>query len=80
MTCYARVADNGEVVLPAELARLIGLKPGDQLSMDADGTNIILKTYADIVRDGQRAFRATITRPFTVEEFMTERRAQAASE
>lgn len=80
MKHFGRVQDNGEVVLPASLARLIGLKPGDDITLEQDGTNIVVKTYAEIVREGQRAFRALITHPFTVDDFLADRRAEAADE
>ena len=80
MTHYARVTEEGEIVVPADLPRSIGVKPGEDLVMDAEGSSITLKTYGDIVREGQQAYRATIKRPFTVDEFIAERRAEAASE
>lgn len=80
MTCFARVTENGEIIVPAELARSLGLVPGERLIMDADGSNIVVKTYADVVREGQRAYRATIKRPFTVDEFIADRRAEAATD
>lgn len=80
MTRYARVTETGEIVVPAELARLIGVAPGDVVTMDAEGQDIVLKTYADIVREGQQAYRATIKRRFTVDQFLSERRAEAASD
>ena len=77
MTYPARVAADGALTIPAELARSIGLAPGDRLTMDADGTSIIVRTYGDIMREGQAAFRATIERPFTLDGFIQERRAAA---
>jgi hypothetical protein len=39
---------------------------------------IVLKTFNDVVEAGQLAFRATIKRPFTVDDFIADRRAEAA--
>lgn len=77
MTYHAHVSDDGMFVVPAELTRAIGLAPGDRLTLDANGSSIIVKTYADIVREGQDAYRATIKRPFTVDDFLAERHAEA---
>ncbi|WP_293874771.1 MULTISPECIES: AbrB-like transcriptional regulator [unclassified Sphingomonas] len=78
MTYHARVADNGEMVLPADVARAMGLKPGDRFRIDQDGLRIVLETDADVIAAGQRAFRATIRRPFDVDDFIADRRADAA--
>ena len=80
MTYHARVTESGEVVVPAGLAGALGLRPGDRLSMDAEGACIVVKTQSDLVRVGQEAFRVTIKRPFTVDEFIADRRAEAAQE
>jgi len=80
MTHHARVTDDGQLVVPAELARELGLKPGDSIRLDRDGSNIVGKTYADVIRAGQLAFRATIKRPFSVDDFIADRRAEAAEE
>lgn len=80
MTYHARVADNGELVLPADVARAIGLNPGDFLRIDKRGSQLVLETDADVIAASQRTFRATITRPFTVDDFLADRRAEAARE
>lgn len=80
MTSFARVTEAGEIIVPAEMARSLGLVPGEMLIMDADGSNIVVKTYADVVREGQRAYRATIKRSFTVDEFLADRRTEAAAD
>jgi AbrB family transcriptional regulator (stage V sporulation protein T) len=78
MTYQARVADNGEMVLPADVARAMGLKPGDRFRIDQQGSHIVLETDDDVIAAGQRAFRATIKRPFSVDDFIADRRADAA--
>jgi len=75
---YAQVADNGELVLPAAVARAMGLNPGDHLRIDQEGQQITLATDDDVIRAGQRAFTATIERPFSVDDFLADRRAEAA--
>lgn len=78
MTYHARVADSGEVVLPAAVARALGLDPGDHLRIDRQGSQIVLASNADVIAAGQQAFRATIARPSTVDDFIADRRAEAA--
>lgn len=78
MTYHARVADNGELILPADIARAIGFMPGDHFQIDRQGQAIILKNEDDVIAAGQAAFRATIKRPFTVDDFIADRRAEAA--
>ena len=80
MTYHARVAENGELVLPADVARAIGLRPGDRYRIDQKGAQIVLQTDGDIVEAGQRAFQATIQRRFTVDDFIADRRADAENE
>lgn len=78
MIAYATVADNGELVLPAAVARALGLSPGVRLRLDQNGQQITLATDDDVIRAGQRAFRATIKRPFSVDDFLADRHAEGA--
>jgi AbrB family looped-hinge helix DNA binding protein len=78
MTYHARVTDSGEVVLPAGLARALGLQPGDQLRIEQHGGQIVLETEADAITAIQRVFRGSLKQPFTVDEFIADRRRDAA--
>ena len=78
MTYHGRVTKNGEVVLPAGVARALGLLPGDCVLIDHSGSQVVLKTDEDIIAAGQREFAATIKRPFTLDDFIADRRADAA--
>lgn len=80
MTYQSRVTDGGEFVIPAAMAQELGLKPGEPISLDRDGSSIVVTSYADVIRDGQRDFRAGLRHSFTVDEFLTDRRAEAASD
>ena len=79
MTYHAKVIAGGKIVIPAELRRQLGIKDGDALvvAKQADGT-LTLRTHSQVIADGQRAFRKTLKRPFTVDEFIADRRAEAA--
>lgn len=78
MMHQARVTDTGEIVLPADVAAELGLHPGDRFRIDRREGAIVLMNDADVVAAGQRAFRATIARPFSVDDFLADRRADAA--
>lgn len=80
MTYHARVTPDGEVIVPAEMVRALGLAPGDKITLDQDGQAIVLKTVGDIVREGQLAYRAMIKRPFSLDDFIADRRAEAERE
>jgi AbrB family looped-hinge helix DNA binding protein len=78
MTYPAKVIAGGKIVIPAELRRALGIQDGDVLVVDqaSDGT-LSIKTHAQIVKDGQREFRAMLKRPFTVDDFIADKRAEA---
>jgi AbrB family looped-hinge helix DNA binding protein len=77
MTYFARVTERGEIVLPADVAQAIGLNPGDRFRIDQQGLDILLQTDGDVVASGRQAYMATIKRPFTVDDFLADRRADA---
>lgn len=80
MTYHARVDESGEAVLPAALTRQLGLAPGDVLMVDSEDGKLIVRTYQDIVREGQDRFCAMIQPGYTgslVDELLADRRAEA---
>lgn len=81
MTYQAKVITGGKIVIPAELRRELGIKDGDSLvvARGADG-GISVRTYAQVVRDGQRKFRAMVGDDYSVEQFLSERRADWGEE
>lgn len=80
MTYHGRMIQGGKVVIPAELRRELGLKAGDSVVFAREGDSVVIKTYAQVVRETQQSFRAMIKHPFTVDDFIAERRAEAARE
>ncbi len=80
MTYHAKIIAGGKVVIPAELRRQLGVKTGDDVVFEIEDGKIVLKTYAQVVREVQAAFRSMIKTPFTVDEFLAERRAEAERE
>nr|WP_213980204.1 AbrB/MazE/SpoVT family DNA-binding domain-containing protein [Sphingomonas sp. dw_22] len=83
MTYHAKVIAGGKIVIPAELRRELDIKDGDSLVIERDDQgNLVLKTYAQVVREVQAAFRAMVG-PYEgslVDELIAERRREAAME
>ena len=84
MTYRAKVITGGKVVIPAELRRELGIKDGDSLLFErGENGSLELKTYGQVVKEVQSAFRAM--RPAghsgsVVDELIAERREAAAKE
>ena len=76
MTYHAKVIAGGKIVIPAELRRELGISDGDSLVIErASDGGFTIKTYAQVIREGQRAFRAMVGDDYTVDQFIAERRA-----
>ena len=81
MTYQAKMIDGGKIVIPAELRRELGLKTGDMVAIDRDNMGaLVLKPFSQVVREVQARVKASITQPFTVDDFIAERRAEAERE
>ena len=82
MTYHAKLIKGGKIVIPAELRREFGFKDGDTLVFESEGGRLILKTYAQVVRDVQAEFKAMVPagNRSMVDELLAERRAEAARE
>lgn len=83
MTYHARVAENGEIVLPAEVTREFGLVPGDALVVEREGSAFVVKSYLQIVKETQIAFSAMLPVDYCgslADELIADRRAEAALE
>lgn len=83
MTYQMRVAEDGRLIAPDELARELDLKPGDSLTIDREDGKLVLKTYLQVVREVQARVRALLPADYTgslVDELIAERRAEARRE
>lgn len=82
MTYDAKVISGGKVVIPAELRRKMGLSAGDVLIFEEDEQGrIVLKTYAQVVREIQEEFRGLVPPGVSVvDELIADRRREAAME
>lgn len=80
MTYSARIIAGGKIVIPAAVRRELGLHDGDMVQIERDGDHVIVKSFAEVIREGQRVFRETIKQPFTVDDYLAERAVDAARE
>lgn len=80
MTYSAKLIKGGKIVIPAELRRELGFNEGDRLVFEREGDSLVIKTRAQVLREVQEAFKQYVKHPFTVDEFLAERRAEAARE
>lgn len=82
MSYHAKVSEGGKIVLPAEVRRELGLKPGDTLVIDREDGKLVLKSYGQIVREVQQRFREAIG-PYegsVVDSLIADRRVEAVRE
>jgi AbrB family transcriptional regulator, stage V sporulation protein T len=80
MSYHAKLIKGGKIVIPAQLRRELGFKEGERLVIERDGTGMVVRSYAVVVRDIQRQVRAMIKTPFTVDDFLAEKYAEAERE
>ena len=81
MTHSAKIVEGGKIVIPADVRKQLGVVDGDSIIFEKrdDGT-VLMRSHIDVVRDIQRSVRAKIKVPFTVDDFIAERRAEADRE
>lgn len=82
MTYSAKIIKGGKIVIPAKLRRELGFAEGDRVVFEREGNSLVIKSYHQVVREVQAAFR-----PFKpqdgssiVEELIAERRQEAQRE
>lgn len=80
MSYHAKLIKGGKIVIPAELRRDLNLMDGDTLVVERDGNTIVIKPGRQVLREIQAKVKALIKEPFTVDDFIAERRAEAARE
>lgn len=80
MSYHAKLIKGGKVVIPAELRREFGFNDGDSLVFERDGDQLVLKSYQQVIREIQARVKELIKVPFTVDDFIAEKRAEAERE
>ncbi|AOF97024.1 AbrB/MazE/SpoVT family DNA-binding domain-containing protein [Sphingobium sp. RAC03] len=80
MTYSGKMISGGKAVIPAELRRQLGFKDGDRIIFERQGSGILVKSYDQVLREVQADLKALIKKPFTVDDFLAERRTEAHRE
>lgn len=82
MASWARINQQGRIVIPAECRAAAGLKPGDELLIEAVGEGELrLRTREQAIREAQAIVaRYAPKGRDLVQELIDERRAEAARE
>jgi AbrB family looped-hinge helix DNA binding protein len=80
MAYQAKMIKGGKIVIPAELRRELGFEDGDTLVIAREGNSAVVRTYAEVVREVQAKARRLIKKPFTIDDFLAEKYAEAEHE
>jgi AbrB family looped-hinge helix DNA binding protein len=80
MPYHAKLIKGGKIVIPAELRREFGFKEGDSLVFEKEDGKLVLKSFEQVVREVQSEVKGLLKRPFTVDDFIAEKRAEAERE
>ena len=73
-----RLDRNGRIVIPAAVREQLGVKPGDELVLDVGPHDVRLTSHSAALTELKRLVReGTGKHPYTVEEFLKDRRAEA---
>jgi AbrB family transcriptional regulator (stage V sporulation protein T) len=78
---HSRVGEDGRIVIPAPARKELDLKPGDTVVIESDGHSLLLRSYAEIIKETQAYFRQFVQPGVSVvDELIAERQAEAARE
>lgn len=80
MSYHAKLIKGGKIVIPAELRREFGFKEGDTVVLERDGNALVLKSYKQVLSEIQTKVKSLIKHPFTVDDYIAEKRREAESE
>lgn len=76
MTYHAKVISGGKIVIPADLRREFGIKEGDTLVLEREPNGgVSIKTFEQVLSETQRDARAIFGAGYTVDQFLSENRA-----
>ena len=75
------MSENGRILIPVEIRRAANIKPREALTVRVDDDGIHIQTRGQAIRQAQAAIRrATGGRKGLLDEFLKERREEAARE
>ena len=70
----------GRIVIPAAARALLGIEPGQRLSLEVDEDRLVLEPQATAARRARGMFARLATGTSVVDELIAERREEAARE
>ena len=74
----AKLASNGRLVLPKKVREALGITGSGTVVFSIDGDQVKLSSIQQSVRRAQDLYRLYATKDHTVDDFIAERRAEAA--
>jgi len=76
-----RIDSAGHLVIPAAFRKRLGLKPGDEISVQLEGSTLRLMTPPELVRHSQALVAPYVLRGRSLsKELLSERRREALDE
>lgn len=81
MTYFAKIIAGGKIVIPAQLRRDLGISDGDSVAITRSPDGVLsIRTHDQVVAEGQHKYRQMLKSPFTVDDFVADRRRDAESD
>ena len=76
MTYHATVSGKASIAVPPELLEELGLSEGDSVLFERNERGMIMvRSFAQIVREEQRRFRDAVGPDYSVDHFLADRAA-----
>jgi len=75
-----RVAPNGRMVLPRSVRDVLGVKGSGVVVLSVDGDEVKLTSVRQSIKRAQELYRRHATNDLSVDDFIAERRSEAARE
>jgi AbrB family looped-hinge helix DNA binding protein len=78
---HVQLAPDGRIVIPASARKELGLKSGDTLVLESDGTSLLIRTAEAVLEETQDYFRQFLQPGVSeVDGLIAERRLEAELE
>ncbi len=75
-----RIAENGRMVLPRAARKALGVTGAGVVVLSIDGDNVKLTSMRQSIKRAQDLYRQHAANDLSVDDFIAERRAEAARE
>ena len=73
-----RIAENGRIVLPRSARNALGVTGAGVVVLSIDGDDLKLSSMRQSIKRAQDLYRQLATNDLSVDDFLAERRAEAA--